>query len=189
MLTSNRCMARWSNALAFQGSGLKSPITFQHIRSHVCENEYGKEVRDIVFLTALVITIFSILSSWTLVRMGRMNNMYQILWIWNTNSITKLHATAATTWRQRVSRNAKGTTGLQRTLMSRWETRITRQEYSSYKNQIMNYRYYYYYYYYYYCYYYAIIINTTLRKTEVSALQYTLELTCISLFHKTIFYL
>ena len=54
----------------------------------------------------------------------------------------------------------------------------------------MNCRYYYYYfYYYYYCYYYAIIINTTLRKTEVSALQYTLELTCISFFHKTIFYL
>ena len=32
----------------------------------------------------------------------------------------------------------------------------------------MNYCYYYYYYYYY-----TIIINTTLRKTEVSALQYT----------------
>ena len=51
--------------------------------------------------------------------MGRVDNLYQILWIWNTNSITKLHATAATTWRERVSRSAKGTTGLQRTLMSR----------------------------------------------------------------------
>ena len=38
--------------------GVKSPITFQHIRCHVCENEDGEEVRDIVFLTALVITIF-----------------------------------------------------------------------------------------------------------------------------------
>ena len=105
--------------------------------------------------------------------MGRMDNLYQILWIWNTNSITKLHATAASTWRESVSRSAKGTKGLQRTVMSRSETRITCQEYSSYKNQIMNYCYYYYYYYYYYCYYYTIIINTTLRKTEVSALQYT----------------
>ena len=114
--------------------------------------------------------------------MGRVDNLYQILWIWNTNSITKLHATAASTWRESVSRSAKGTTGLQRTLMSRWETRITCQKYSSYKNQIMNYCYYYYY-----CYYYTIIINTTLRKTEVSALQYTQELACISFFHKTIF--
>lgn len=38
--------------------GVKSSVTFQHIRSHVCENEYGGEVRDIVFLIALVITIF-----------------------------------------------------------------------------------------------------------------------------------
>ena len=39
----------------------------------------------------------------------------------------------------------------------------------------MNYCYYYYSYSYYYYYYYysTIIINTTLRKTEVSALQYT----------------
>ena len=166
MLTSNRCMARWLNALAehSKGVGGKSSITFQHIRSHVCENEYGEEVGEIFFVIELVITILSFLSSWRLVRMGRMDNLYQILWIWNTNSITKLHATAASKWRESVSRSAKGTTGLQRTLMSRWETRITCQEYSSYKNQIMIYYYYYYYY--------TIIINTTLRKTEVSASQY-----------------
>ena len=38
--------------------GVKSSITFQDIRCHVCENEDGEEVRDIVFLTVLVITIF-----------------------------------------------------------------------------------------------------------------------------------
>ena len=43
------------------GVGVKSPTTFQHIRSHVCENEYGEKVqRCLLPITALIIiTIFS----------------------------------------------------------------------------------------------------------------------------------
>ena len=107
-----------------QTLSLDPPLT-----SHFCENEYGEDVRHIVFLTVPVITILSILSSWRLVRMGRMDNLYQILWIRNTNSVTKLHATGASTWRENVSRSAKGTTRLQRTLMPRLEILITCHEY------------------------------------------------------------